>query len=438
VGSIIGIRREDKNEWERRVPLTPTDLIALRERHGLHAIVQASPIRAYTDTEYRRAGIDIAESTDDAELVFAIKEIPTELLRPNTRYVFFSHVIKGQTGNMPMLRRLLDLNCTLIDYERIVDEHNRRLIFFGVHAGHAGMIETLWCLQRRLEGQGTPGPFGDIRHAYQYDSLAAAKRHLREIGEQILSNGLDEGLRPLVFGIAGYGNVSRGAQEVLDCLPVTEVSPGELAEAAGRDRAESDELIKVVFKEQDMVAPLDPTREFDLQHYYDTPADYMGRFEDHLPYLDVLVNTIYWTERYPRLVTREWADRHYTHETSDRLQVIGDISCDIEGSIELTTHAAEPDAPCYTRDPETGSSRPGCDGRGPAIMAVDNLPCELPRESSQDFSRMLRDMVPALAGADWEASFEGLDLPAYLKRAVIAHNGQLTPEYRYLATALDS
>jgi alpha-aminoadipic semialdehyde synthase len=431
---VVGIRREDKNKWEARVPLLPEDLAELQRRHGLRFLVQPSSIRAYGDEEFRSAGIEVAEDLDAASLVVAVKEIPVELLRPEKVYLYFAHVIKGQPYNMPMLRRLMELGCSLVDYERIIDDRNRRLVFFGIHAGYAGMIETLWCLGRRLESRGLSTPLAEVRHAYEYDGLESAKNHLREIGERIKSDGLDPALAPMVFGVSGYGNVSRGAQEILDCLAVAEIEPAALPTAAARGGDAPAPLIKVVFKEEHMVRPAEPGVPFQLQDYYDHPEKYRGMFDLHLPHLDVLTNTIYWDERYPRLVTREWVK----HEgAAARLQVIGDISCDIEGSIEITLKATQPDEPCFTYDAASDGVTMGCAGPGPAVMAVDNLPCELPREASQHFSRTLRDMVPALATADWNAPFEQLELPSQLKRAVIVHRGELTPDYRHLKDYLN-
>ncbi len=432
MGTIIGIRREDKNEWERRVPLIPADAAAIQRDRGLRFIVQPSPIRVYSDDEFRAAGIEVKEDLSEASLIFAIKEIPVRLLLPRKTYVYFSHVVKGQPYNMPMLGRLLELGCSLVDYEKIADDHNRRLIFFSRHAGYAGMIETLWCLGQRLRWRGLQTPFAELRHAFEYPSLDAAEAHLKEIGDRIARDGLPEGLRPLVIGLAGYGNVSQGAQEILNSLSMTEISPAELPAAASSAREDGPPLVKVVFKEQDMVRPTTPGRPFELQEYYQHPERYLGSFDRHLPYLDVLVNTIYWEERYPRLVTREWAQTHYLPGLRPRLQVIGDISCDIEGSIELTLKATKPGAPCYTYDPMEDDVRDGVEGHGPVVMAVDNLPCELPRESSQHFSATLRDMVPDLAGADWGADFARLGLPPHLMKAVIAHKGELTPPYGYL------
>lgn len=147
--NTIGIRREDKNEWERRVPLTPAQVARLVQQQ-LPIMVQPSSIRAFADDSYAAAGTIVQEDLAAADIILAIKEIPLELLQPYKTYLFFSHTIKGQAHNMPLLRRLLELNCQLIDYERIVDQQNRRLIFFGEHAGLAGMVETLRTLGQRL------------------------------------------------------------------------------------------------------------------------------------------------------------------------------------------------------------------------------------------------------------------------------------------------
>jgi alpha-aminoadipic semialdehyde synthase len=434
--SVIGIRREDKNVWERRVPLNPQDIAALQSQANLQFLVQPSEIRVYQDGAYRDAGIEVREDLGAADIIFAVKEIPTELLQAGKIYVYFSHVIKGQSYNMPMLQRLLDLGCSLVDYEKIMDARGRRLIFFSLHAGYAGMIETLRCLGRRLADQGFVTPFTEVRHAYEYGSLDEATDHLREIGELVWHDGLPEPLRPLVIGLAGYGNVSQGCQEILDCLHTTEIPVSELAERAVRGSGKPP-LLSVVFKESDMVTPRQPGAAFELQDYYQHPEKYEGTFARHLPHLDVLMNTIYWDERYPRLVTKQWARENYRDDHQARLQVIGDISCDIEGSSEVTLKATYPDDPCYVYDPATDSAVMGVVGAGPVVMAVDNLPCELPLESSDHFSRVLREMVPDLARADWSVPYADLALPPHLHQAVIVHQGRLTPAYEYLQQYLE-
>ena len=437
MGVIIGIRREDKSKWERRVPLVPMDLAELKKAHDIDFIVQPSPIRIFSDDDYRQAGITVAEDISSADIVFAVKEIPVSMLRGPKVYAYFSHTIKGQDYNMPMLQHLLDEGATLIDYERIADEQNRRLIFFSIHAGYAGMIESLVCLGQRFAFLGHRTPLLDIKHAYEYASLEEAKSHLREIGQEIARDGLGDHCLPVIIGLAGYGNVSRGCQEILDCLPVRRIAVNELADAAGSDLDQIGPLVSVVFKEEDMVVPRSQDAQFVLQDYYQRPENYQGVFEDYLPHLDLLMNTIYWSSQYPRLVTRKWVKANYGPDSSPRLQVIGDISCDIKGGIEVTIKAPQPDNPCFVYDPATGQAVDGVAGNGPVIMSVDNLPCELPRESSGHFSSILSGMIPAFAQADFSADFESLNLPTYLKKAIITHQGALAPDYLYLQEYLD-
>jgi len=433
MGAIIGIRREDKNKWERRVPLVPTDTSDLQTTRGVRVVVQPSSVRVCTDDEYRSAGVEVNEDLGPASVILAIKEIPTHLLLPGKTYVFFAHVAKGQSHNMPMLRRLMELGCSLVDYEKITDDQKRRLIFFGRHAGYAGMIETLHCLGQRLAVSGVATPLSQVHAPFEYRDLTEAKAHLTALGNEIAHQA---GARPLIFGFSGYGNVSMGAQEVFDCLKPVEVAVADLTAAASA--AAGPRPVKVVFREEDMVERKEQNIPFNLLEYYAYPERYEGCFEKHLSHLDVLVNCIYWEPRYPRLVTREWARKNYLTGCAPRLKVIGDISCDIEGSVELTVRVTEPDHPCYVYLPEQDSYRDGVEGNGPVIMAIDNLPCEIPRESSQYFSSVLRDMVAPLVNADWQVPFEMLDLPPYLKRAVIVHQGRLTPDYQYIQKHLEA
>ncbi len=433
----IGIRREDKNKWERRVPLAPGDVAELGRLHDLTFVVQPSSIRVFGDDEYRAAGAVVEEDLSRAGIVVAVKEIPLDMLRGRTTYLFFSHTVKGQKYNMPLLQRILDVGATLIDYERIVNEQNRRLIFFSLHAGYAGMLETLAAAGRRLAVQGRASALVDIRPAHEYADLVEMKAHVREIGARLAAAAAAGEGAPVIIGVAGYGNVAAGCREILDCLPARELKVEQLADAAKAGVAELGPLAFVTFREEHMVEPRSTDAQFVLQDYYQHPDNYRGVFERHLPHLDILVNSIYWDTSYPRLLTRKWARTAWAQGKQPRLQVIGDISCDLEGAIELTTKPTMPDEPCYVAVPDTGELLPGVEGPGPVIMAVDNLPCEVPRESSLYFSRVLSDMMPALAQADFSVRFESLLLPVHLKKAVIAHRGALAPDYRYLQEYLD-
>ena len=146
----IGIRREDKIHWERRTPIPP-DRAAELVKAGIPVMAQPSDRRVFSDDEYRRAGVTVSEDLSSCSVIFGVKEVPPDLFIEGVGYVFFSHVIKGQSYNMPMLQRMIDRRCHLIDYEKIIDDKGRRLVLFGRHAGLAGMIETLRSIGLRLK-----------------------------------------------------------------------------------------------------------------------------------------------------------------------------------------------------------------------------------------------------------------------------------------------
>jgi len=427
----IGVRREDKSRWERRVPVTPEDARKLKNERGIEVWVQPSPIRVFSEEEFVQAGAIVQEDLSPCPVIFAVKEIPLDFFEPGKTYVFFAHVIKGQPHNMPMLKKMLELGCTLIDYEKVADEKGRRLIFFGRHAGLAGMIETLWALGQRLDWEGIPNPFSQLRHTHEYKDLADAEEAVSKVGERLKAEGLPGSVTPLICGVAGYGNVARGVWEILDLLPIEEIAPKEVVPLVESSAYATNVVYKVVFKEEHTVEPISPEDHFELQDFYDHPEKYRGNFESYVPYLTLIVNCIYWEEKYPRLVTKEYLKQLYS-AGKPRLRVIGDISCDIEGAIECTVRSTEADEPTFVYNPFTGEAAGGYEGEGPVVMAVDILPSELPRDASMDFSGVLREFIPAIARADFSVPFEQLDLPPEVKKAVVAYHGELTPDYRYI------
>lgn len=427
----LGIRREDKNDYERRVPLVPDQVRAL-VRQGIEVFVQPSRIRVFKDDEFSAAGATVQEDLSGCDVVFAIKEIPVPFFRQGQSYLFFAHVIKGQKHNMPMLKRMMELQCNLVDYEKVTDDQDRRIIFFGNYAGLAGMLETLFALGRRLEWEGVRTPFLGLKRPLNYATLGEAKAAMEVVAEWIASEGIPEALAPMVVGFAGYGNVSKGAQEVFDILPHENVSPEDLAAFMKSGHFSRHKLYKVVFHEKDMVAPIDPKGRFELQDYYQHPERYKGVFEQYLPHLTVLVNGIYWDARYPRLVTKQWVKESWAKGKRPRLKVLGDISCDVEGSIEVTVRPAEPDRPVYVYHPKDGMTEDGHRGEGPVVMAVEILPTELPRESSIFFGNLLMPYIPAIMKADFSKDLGALELPPAIKRALILHRGGLTPDYTYI------
>jgi len=431
----IGIRRETRSPWERRCPVTPSLTRRLVNEHGIEVQIQPSARRVFPDADYTRAGAKLTTSLDDANIVLGVKEVPPDLLISGMAYLYFSHVIKGQPTNMPMLRSLMEKGCTLIDYEKIADDDGRRLVFFGRFAGLAGMIDSLWALGQRLSGDGIKTPLAKLEPSHQYENLEAAKAAVREAGENIADHGWPEGLAPLVIGIAGYGNVAKGAREILAELPTREILPGELGSPDLKPSAHC--FYQTTFKEEHLVRPVDPSDHFELQNYYRHPEKYRSVFAANLPHLTILMNCNYWDERYPRLVTIDDLNTLYGQSDQPSLRVIGDLGCDIGGSIQCTLKCTEPGDPVYVYDVSTGEISSGFNGNGPAVLAVDILPTELPFESSEEFAKALAPILPALATADFDAPLSELAVPAEIARAILVHKGALTPSYAHLAEHLE-
>jgi saccharopine dehydrogenase (NAD+, L-lysine-forming) len=352
VKKLFGIRREDKNIWERRVPLIPEHLRVILKAGDLHALVQPYARRTFPDVAFQWVGATIQEDLGPCDTVFAVKEIPINFFQQGRCYAFFSHVIKGQSYNMPMLRALLGLGCTLIDYEKITDDQGRRLVFFSRQAGQAGLLDGLHILGQRLLWEGIPTPFADMKMAHAYSDLKAAQLAIRQLGRQITAGEIPAHLSPVVVGFTGYGNVSAGAQDVFDGLPFVQVEPEALLR--GKLPADHRQVVKVVFREEHLVRRQSPGA-FDLQHYYAHPEEYEAQFAQYLPHLDLLLNGIYWDERYPRLYTKADAARLWAPGTTSRLRVVSDVSCDLGGSIEFTARATLPDDPAYTYLPASDS-----------------------------------------------------------------------------------
>jgi len=431
MNKIIGIRHEDKYLMERRVAIIPKHAEKLIKDQGLEIHVQRSPKRIFKQEEYDNAGAKMVDNLDGAQVIFGVKEMPIDFFEEGKTYIFFSHVIKGQSYNMPMLRKMMEKKVNLIDYEKVEDEMGRRLIFFGRFAGLAGMINSLWSLGQRLKEYGFDTPFLNIQQSHKYDSLEDAKKVISEVGQNIAENGLPDELTPLTIGFTGYGNVSNGAQEIAALLPVKEISPEELLQLNDRSGLPNNVLYKVVFKEWDLSRPKDPDAEFDLNHYYSHPEMYESVFEQYIPRLTVLMNCMYWDDRYPKIVTKDYLMQHF-REVDPKLTVVGDVTCDPDGSIECTHKGTEIEDPVFVYNPFTREPKMGFSGEGLLVMAVDILPSELPRESSIAFSNALFKYVKSIATADYSVPFEKVDLPNSIKKAMILHKGELTPSYKYI------
>lgn len=446
----IGIRVEDKYLMERRAPITPYHVRKLVKHHDIAVTVQTSEKRIFKDIEYRHAGAHISENLNDCNVVFGVKEMPEAAFESDKTYVFFSHVIKGQPYNMPMLKRMMELNCNLIDYECIADDQNKRLIFFGKHAGLAGMINALWSMGQRLKELGIENnPFLPIRQAHHYDSLDEAKAEISEVGIMISHNGLPKQLLPMTIGFTGNGNVSAGAQEIANLLPTIDITPKQLLKLSNNPSIPGNIIFKVVFSEEHLVSKKvngcgcgcgaqhdesgnNQESTFDLHHYYRNPEKYQNDFVQYIPHLSVLMNCMYWDTRYPRIVTKEYIKQLYK-QGQPKLTVIGDVTCDPNGSVEITHRGTEIEDPVFVFNPDNDQPTMGFKGKGMLVMAVDILPSELPRDSSMAFADALYPFIKDIAKADFSKKYDELKLPQPLKNALILHKGRLTPKFEYIS-----
>ena len=426
----IGIRYEDKYLMEKRVALVPEHVKQLVEK-GIEIQVVPSEKRIFKDEEYREAGAVLREEPLDADVILGVKEMPLNYFKAHKTYIFFSHTIKGQPYNMPLLQNMMDSKINLIDYERIVDAQGRRLIFFGRFAGLAGTINALWSLGQRLHRKGLETPFYKLKQTHHYNSLEEAKAAVSAVGQEIARNKLPDGIAPVVVGITGYGNVSKGAQEILSLLPSVEIFPDDLLQLEKQKNLPSNVIYKVIFEEKHLARPQKAGKKFDLQEYYHFPERFEGVFEQYLPHLTVLMNCMYWDDRYPRIVTKDYLEMLWKKGTL-KLEVIGDVTCDPDGSVEITHEGTPIEDPVFVYHPETRKPVMGFDGEGVLVMAVDILPSELPREASKAFSDALIKFLPGLMEADFEVPFEKLQVPDPLKKAMILYHGELTPDYQYL------
>jgi alpha-aminoadipic semialdehyde synthase len=426
----IAIRHEDKYLMERRTAITPSHVKNLIDK-GFKVLVESSDKRVFKNGEYAEAGAEITTDLSLAPVIFGLKEMPNHFFEPHKTYVFFSHTIKGQPYNMPMLRKMMEKKANLIDYEKIADDQNRRLIFFGRFAGLAGMINSLWSFGMRMRELGHETPFTRLKQAHHYYSLDEAKAAVKEVGHIIQDQGFHKTLNPFIIGVTGYGNVAKGAQEIIDLLPVKEVYPDELENLCGQGDLYSNVIYKVTFKESHISRHKESNEPFDLQHYYQHPDAYENQFDRYFPYLTILMNCMYWDTRYPKIVTRNYLEM-LSNQGEIKVKVIGDVTCDPNGSVEITHKGTDIEDPVFVYNPRTGVPTMGFKGDGILVMAVDILPSELPRDSSIAFANALYEFVAPIAQCDFRNSFESLELPAPIKRALILHRGEFTPDYKYM------
>ena len=389
----IGIIREGKNPPDTRVPLIPLQCKTLMQEYsGIEIVLQSSPDRCFTDEEYRKQGIPVVEDVSDCDIFFGVKEVPVDQLIPEKTYFFFSHTIKKQPYNRHLLRSILEKKIRLIDYECLRDRNGERIIAFGRWAGIVGAHNGLMAWGKRTGEFNFPR----VYKTRGYADLKAIYNHYT--------------LPPLKIVLTGGGRVSSGVEEVLEYLRIHPVSPQRFLE---------EEFSYPVFTQlhsPDLYEKADAS--FHLKNFYENPETYHCKFKPFTRAADMLINGIYWDPRAPVLFTRE-----DMLESGFRIRTIADITCDINGSVPATIRPSTIENPVYGYNPASGEEEAPYSDHVVDVMAVDNLPNELPRDASEDFGSMLMgQVIPELMKSKSEI----------LERASIAEEGYLTAHFAYL------
>ncbi len=427
---VVGILPESKNTWERRAPLRPRDVSWLVKKE-IPVEVATSSLRIYKDSQYRLAGAKIVPQFQKANLLVGIKEPPLDTLIPNSIYMVFSHTTKGQEYNRNLLTAFLKKKITLIDYEHIKGSLGERLVYFGRYAGICGMIDTLHVFGQKAKLQGITNPFSDLKSAVNYGNYGSAKLALNRVVSKIKRKGLDKRIVPFVIGILGHGNVSQGAQEVLEHMGAVDIHPKDVKLLTRSLTSHKKKIYKLVFLREEKLRSKNG-KSFYFEEYLNHPERFESNLERHLPILNILVNASYWDRRYPRLLPEAMLRKLYLTKPDFRLSVIGDLSCDIKGTIEITKRVTTASKPSFVYDPVSRKISSDLSYRGIAVMATDNLPCEFPRESSMEFAEHVRDFVYQIAAHGIIDVTNHNALSNVIRNAVVTQNGRLTRRFKYL------
>ncbi len=394
----IGVIREGKVPPDARVPLTPAQCRQAVDQWGMAILVQPSPVRCFRDSEYEAAGIPLQEDLSDCDVLLGVKEVPIDMLIPGKTYLFFSHTIKKQAHNRRLLQAILNKKIRLIDFERITDDRGDRLIAFGFYAGLVGAHNGLWTYGQRTKLFSLP-------RMYQCHDYAEVRTHYASLL-----------LPPMRIVLTGSGRVAAGAIRNLRDMGIHQVSP--------RDFLKKD-FERPVFTQlfaHDYVQHRDGPRIFDKAHFYAHGDEYVSVFKPYAHRADIFINGIYYDPKAPPFFTlADMAEEGFS------LQVIADISCDIApvASVPTTLRPSTIAEPIYGVDRYTGKECPPFSPDAVDVMAIDNLPSELPRDASEFFGRqLLENVLPEL--------LRGPEAPI-LRRATIAEGGHLTEPYVYLS-----
>lgn len=398
----IGLIREGKVPQDQRVPLSPKQCQYLLQQYPtVDLVVQPSPIRAFKDEEYRQAGITLQEDLSDRDVLLGVKEVPIDQLLPNKTYFFFSHTYKKQPYNRALLQALLDKKIRLVDYELLREPGGKRLLGFGRYAGIVGAYNGFRAYGLRK---------GSFHLKPAIDCADRAE----------LENELFKVRLPKDFHIilSGAGKVAAGAKEVLSALKISQVWPDEFLR---RDFAQEPVYTQL---EVDDYFEREDGKPFTRKEFYADNQGYRSRFMDYAQRADMYLAGHFWAEGSPYIFTREDVRR-----PDFKIQVVSDISADIDGPVATTLRPSTIADPFYGYDPIKEEVVPFAQEGAIAVSAVDNLPCELPRDASEDFGGdLLKSVLPELMAGDPRGIID--------QATETTFEGTLNEPYRYLSDYL--
>ncbi|XP_035012716.2 alpha-aminoadipic semialdehyde synthase, mitochondrial isoform X2 [Hippoglossus stenolepis] len=439
--AVMAIRREDINPWERRAPLAPRHVKELTNA-GVKVLVQPCNSRAIHEKYYSKAGAMIQEDISEASLIIGVKRPSEDKVIERKTYAFFSHTIKAQEANMGLLGDLLKKEVRLIDYEKMVDANGYRIVAFGQWAGVAGMINILHGLGLRYLALGHHTPFMHIGMAHNYRNVSQAVQAVRDCGYEISMGLMPKSIGPVTFCFTGTGNVSKGAQDIINELPVEYVEPHEL-----KDVSETGDMSRVyatvLSRHHHLMRKSDGI--YDPLEYEIHPELYTSHFRTSVaPYTTCLINGIYWDPHTPRLLRRLDAQKLMrppktlsaaiggSPQLPHKLLAICDISADLGGSIEFMTECTTIDRPFCIYDADQHIDHDSVEGNGVLMCSIDNLPAQLPIEATEYFGDRLFPYIWEMLPSDATRPLEEEEFSPQIRDAVITSNGALTPKFEYI------
>ena len=396
----FGIIKERKNPPDRRVVFSPEKLQEFKQQFPkAEIVVESSDIRVFNDESYKKAGINVVEDVSNCDVLLGVKEVPIEALIPNKKYFFFSHTIKKQPYNRNLLKAILDKNIELLDHETIVKESGARLIGFGRYAGIVGAYNGFRAIGKTNNSFNLP----------KAENLDSQKELIDELNKINLQN--------IKILLTGNGKVALGAKEMLDAMQIRKVSV--------------EEYLKNSFEEPVycFVDVLDYNKRKDGQvinnrDFYNNPENYVSDFMRFAKVTDFFIAGHFFGDGSPYLFTREDAK-----QKGFKIKYVADISCDIDGPVASTIRPSTIAKPFYGYNPQTELEVDFKDKNAIVVMAVDNLPCELPKDASEGFGEMfLQNVIPA---------FFNNDKNGVLQRAKMTEKGKLTNRFSYLQDFVD-